>query len=545
MKIETSLFLAAAAFASSSSSATSVTADKQQRLVLFAGPHGAASSTIEAFYRKFASTAGGEKHGSFGGWEWPDLAELPLVKETGVAADSALSLLVTGDDEDDLQEQIMARIHKLWTRDDRPSVFLGSDELDRIGVNPYTGRNALHAAHRLANRLGVEPQSVEVVMNYRTPRIDQWISIWKHLTKESEERYRPFLCTTHHIHAKKVWEMLDTAMNPLKVAHSYREDKFRVTLVDMAKVVANERDVVHVIGCDVLGLPCGGQHPGWIDGLFDHTFFKGHEDREYPNFGEEMERDMETLFRNRDCHHASSLAGDSSVRVVNSDKAKMLLSKCDDSLNSEYKRLADTTTLYNELRHLRQCAEPDLTFEMINAKVDAGAENITIADPKDATTVDAKASLIEDLEEAEEVIKEEEEEIKAEEAEINEEIAEQEDGRGSGGNDGVDIDAEDAEDVAKEMEAVDAEIKSHPGGEAALAAKSGEEGDDYESPDAKSALSSALGVLVPVVVVGAIIAFFVRRRRSSGRQPLPVEFASVDEEFGDATMEDMQPRFTD
>lgn len=524
--------------------ASSVEANDAQRLVIFAGPHGAASTTIETFYRRFASDAGGPKHGSFAKWDWPNLQDddMPLVSQTEVPADSALSLLVTADDKEDLQEEIMQKLHKLWTREDRPNIILGTEELDRIGLNPFTGYNALHAVKRIANRLELSHESIEIVLNYRTPRIDQWISIWKHITKESLERYRPFLCTVRELNVRKVWEMLDTAMNPLKVAQKYRENGFRVTLIDMAKAKENERDVVHVLGCDVLGLPCGGLHPNWIDGLYNKTFFEGHEDREYPNFSDSQISKLDATFRNRDCFYKDALAGDTMLKVVNAEK-NSIWEECHGEMISEYQRLADTTNLFNELRKQRECAEDDVTVDMITGETQVekeGSENITIAKPEDAATVEEKEDIIEDLEEKKEAIKEEEKQIDEEEEEINEEIGEQEDAVGGNAESAKDTEEE---DVKAAIEEVEEEIKENPDSEAALAAKSGEDAD-YKSPDASS--GATFGVLVPAVVVGALVLLIiVRRRRANARQPLPVEFAQVDEEFGDATMEDMQPRYVD
>lgn len=102
------------------------------------------------------------------------------------------------------------------TYDNYQNLVLGSEELDRFGKAPWSGRNGIQVIQNLAKLLN--HPAMEVVVNYRTPRQEQWFSIWKPLSTldaeiegKPDSTYSEWICTDYD----KVWEYLDCVANPL------------------------------------------------------------------------------------------------------------------------------------------------------------------------------------------------------------------------------------------------------------------------------------------------------------------------------------------
>lgn len=53
---------------------------------------------------------------------------------------------------------------------------MGTEEFDRVGKNPDTHYDGLYAMKSVVDavKLHSSPSDVTVVLNYRTPRVDQW-----------------------------------------------------------------------------------------------------------------------------------------------------------------------------------------------------------------------------------------------------------------------------------------------------------------------------------------------------------------------------------
>lgn len=93
-----------------------------------------------------------------------------------------------------------------------PNIIWGTEELDRFGKVPWSGRNGLLAMEKVWDLIRL-PQ-LEVIVNYRRPHRDQWISIWKQLTRmDGNVTYSEFICDEEQY--SRLWEYLDCVANPL------------------------------------------------------------------------------------------------------------------------------------------------------------------------------------------------------------------------------------------------------------------------------------------------------------------------------------------
>jgi hypothetical protein len=127
------------------------------------------------------------------------------------------------------------------------------------------------------------------VVNYRTPRHKQWISIWKQLAsletslfKTGDRSYKEWICDTdsdsdsnnnNNNNNNKVWEYLDCVANPLGLVHELLTKlpsmtAITVTLLDIGDISNKGLDIYHVSACDILNLPCMN---GWVRGIHNRT----------------------------------------------------------------------------------------------------------------------------------------------------------------------------------------------------------------------------------------------------------------------------------
>ena len=149
---------------------------------------------------------------AFQNWTWPQVNN-----GKGFAA-----LVI--EDESSQSSLILQSIREAWNANtsssSRPTttnnIVLGSEELDRFGTTPSTHRNGIRAIFQIINAtttttdqdLSSSPPSTQIVVNYRRPRRDQWISIWKEVTAgghNSTKSYQDFMCSPENYIDK--WEL--------------------------------------------------------------------------------------------------------------------------------------------------------------------------------------------------------------------------------------------------------------------------------------------------------------------------------------------------
>jgi len=179
------------------------------------------------------------------------------------------------------------------------------------------GHNARYDAmtpmNKIVETIGMEDDSnnedvdVTVILNYRTPRIEQWLSIWKE--DDPVLSYTEFMCKSYHNlddpDLKKVRiSQLSASMNALNAAFVFLKRGWKVKLIDLEGVKEFNKDVTHVIGCDILMGECE-------DGFISRHDKYRTPDEDVPDIGNEIDEDearkMEELFRFRDCGFESLL----------------------------------------------------------------------------------------------------------------------------------------------------------------------------------------------------------------------------------------------
>jgi hypothetical protein len=332
-------------------SAPALSNPPQKRLVVLAGPHKSASTSTQYFFlRRASDEPKSRRKEAFQNWTWPWFNTTHLRHQV---PDKVLSLIVTRHDEEDRRDEILRFLADLWKRD--PSnLIIGTEEFDRFGETPWTGRDGIRPIEEILEFLPVDPEKLEIVVMYRTPRYLHWLSIWKQITT-GKTSYHDFICPSGRTKDAfpRVWEGLATAANPMGLVEVLRNKNWNVVLIDMGGVEQKGLDISHTVACDVLQVPCKN---GMVEGVMVQVRANQRSKRD-PNITLEHKIEIERLLRLRDCAYAPQLESDPGVHVLHRHS---LWQNCSDTeSNAKYK---NTTFLLSMLQHLAGCQENDRNF---------------------------------------------------------------------------------------------------------------------------------------------------------------------------------------
>jgi hypothetical protein len=314
------------------------------KLVFLAGPKYAGSNSIHQFFLDHASTYNGNQiHPSFLSWSWPGIYG-PLVIEQlekyNLPPRSAFDLLLTEANNEELQEYMMGQIASAMENGD---VVIGTTQFD----DPQPGIDVMQRIEKLA------PGSLEtnVVLMYRWPRIDQWITAW---SSDFNDDYWSFLCAEKDsAEYQAVLQVLDVAMNPLRLAWKYTGVGFRVKLVDWSGI--EQRDISQVVACDVMGYIDCNENGNVIGGLWKENIHLNEKEHELPDYvTPEIQRFMAELLEFRDC--TFMFLGMGAGRPLNIVLRNQLWRYCDENAIETYKEEAGSSALiYDRFREKINC----------------------------------------------------------------------------------------------------------------------------------------------------------------------------------------------
>ena len=315
----------------------------KKKIIVFVGPHETDAVGVSNFFVNYASANEEyEPLESFNGWIWP-LIDDEIIKKP---ANHAFDLLVTDPDNEDIQTTLVGGIVDAWNNSER-GVIIGSLNFDSIGENPYSNYDPIDALYRIEEALGINYEDLTVVVNYRSPRIDHWSSIWNnHFTSDN---YDDFICSDGD-QSDKRWEWLDTVMNPFKIAKECYDRGWNVAVVDQEGAINAGLDTSHTIACQLMdGVNCkNGLVVGLEDVVSDPL-------TAIPmNLTDDDRRDLEQIFRERDCHFKYELKDMPRFMILNQRTA---WSTCSDQHKTYYEQFADTDFMLNLLKSQKKCGE--------------------------------------------------------------------------------------------------------------------------------------------------------------------------------------------
>jgi hypothetical protein len=275
-----------------------------RRLVIFAGPHKSASSSVQELFMNTASSqhpGNMRHHPSLQNWTWPfNPRRHSYLPRKGFAP------LVT--EGPGYVQLIHDTILDVWEHNDT-NLILGTEELDRFGTAPWSHRNGIEAIQGVYNI--TQPREFQVVVNYRRPRRDQWISIWKQLTRSEPKPYSEFICNENVEEQLRIWEYLDCVANPLGLVQALLQQQWAVRLLDMEGIAHQKWDVGHVLACHVLQVPCEDH---WLPGMHRPMFVNTKTGN--PELSQHQLNDLEWALRQRDCGYRTYLESHTSTTTT-------------------------------------------------------------------------------------------------------------------------------------------------------------------------------------------------------------------------------------
>jgi len=338
-----------------------------KKLFFFAGPHKSASTSVEKFFANWAKNGHVPEHPHtmpLGFWRWPQFDPDAGAKQYG-------KLVKNKDDKDYLNKALDAI--QTGFDDSDNGVFLGTEEFDQVGPDKFL--DAMPVMEAIVDRLKVDHKDIKVVINYRTPRVEQWISVWKHAGDDYDgASYSDFMCKAHGNEQDKKYRlsMIGAEMNPLGAAKIFLERGWQVALVDMGGVEKEGKHVVHTIGCDILMAACDN---GVIHSLQDYTPHKNAVEKDFNELNEEETAKIEKLFQYRDCSYQKDLQNYIKKGQMEVFYQDSLWADCGDNADY-YKKFKDNTPmLYNALLGQLECKDNPHGLD-VGSDMDAALNNV-------------------------------------------------------------------------------------------------------------------------------------------------------------------------
>ena len=295
----------------------------RKRLVVLVGPHKAACTHVQNFF--FSHLAHLPKKGN------------SLVKGTSLALQEwafpgrtgkSFASLSLGIATPNQQEAALRAIEMVWNQTNQ-HVMIATELLDVVGQAEFVC-DSKPVLLKILERLGMSDEfqhhthhPLDIVINFRTPRVDQWISTWKQMTEFENRKtktYRGWMCRNTSV----AYELLHNAKDPFMIVQTYVEllaehnISGKVHVISMSGVEQRGLDIAHVMACQVLGVSC---QDGWVQGISNETH-RANVRTADPRITDQEREDIDWLLRQRDCAHAPKMlqllqGDDPPLQIVN------------------------------------------------------------------------------------------------------------------------------------------------------------------------------------------------------------------------------------
>ena len=362
----------------------------KKRLVIFVGPHKSASTTIQSFFVEHISnaywripnnqtnvanttntanttttttTTASSSSWALKDWTWPFE---PYAMNRQAFSDLVVNY-PTKDQywHDTRRAELYYTLSYVWEDPMTTHMMFGDEEFDRMGDTPWSQRDSIRVLHNIVQFL--QPPQLDFVVHYRTPRLEQWISIWKQTSKNGGTPYSWFVCQHY-----KAWEHLNSVANPLGIVDTLRRQGWNVTLIDMGGVERDGLDIAHVLACQVLHVPCTER--GWIVGFQEQRLVTNHRTGD-PELSPLQRKELEWLLRQRDCSYRQSLQSDPRVTIVQQDS---LWDDCDYYDSKLQQMLRNSTKLLYLIQSQVDCSPEANQTNITSLRQSSKRSNIII-----------------------------------------------------------------------------------------------------------------------------------------------------------------------
>lgn len=307
-----------------------------KHLIFLAGPHRSDGKEVNYFFHKYATSS---NENGLKGWLWPEIEEeLPGEKH------EYFENLFWNHNNSTIQDVLMQGIKSAWEQS-MYGVIVGAEGFDNTRGAPDS--MGLKTMNKIIDSLGVQAQHVYVVMMYKTPRLDQWVNLFR---GNSDGDYHNFVCNEEYSE-----HLANIDMNPFMLSAVFRAQGWNVATVDTTGAEMKGQDASHSIACELM--PLVQCENGWIRELQNQTT-----EREIVNLQEfkalppQKMNELEGMFLARDCHYRNLLQSDDSFFAINKER---IWNECEDSdyAQGRYEQLTDPKYFFDLMKTQVGCSQ--------------------------------------------------------------------------------------------------------------------------------------------------------------------------------------------
>lgn len=313
------------------------------KIVFLAGPHNAAFTSVKIFLSKFSGPfrIGHQRTKSMNYWRWGGGENIEKLVTNPDSAESVLSELKNA--------------NKLEAN----GMVLASPMFDQVG--PYATYDALKSMKKVTDYFHVSPSDVTVILHYRAPRVEQFISMWKHTTPEGMS-FTDWMCDAYPDEKEKALKLdqLGARMNPLNAAVEFLKAGYDVKLVDLGGLTPDQH-ILHVVGCEILqGYCINGRIYKHEDNVPQHNVGE----KKFDELTKKGDYDnAEKLFQLRDCAYQKALEGyEGNGKFEFLHKNATVWSTCEAA---------------NEENYIRLAHEPEIMYSALLSQLDCGDKKVS------------------------------------------------------------------------------------------------------------------------------------------------------------------------
>lgn len=184
-------------------------------------------------------------------------------------------------------------IGKYW--DEGYNIVFGTEAMDMVIKLPE-GPSMIHKVSNYILPKDIDGDQVNVVVMYRTPKIDHLISMWhQNCPKQTDEHFYKWISTTTNtLGPLDALGMVDFFLN---------QTNWNVDLVNLEGMKEENWDVSNFVACKILGEKCIGKV---IKGLYDGSepvMANVRSGQRGPNVPNETLDDMDIVLNSYDCNY--------------------------------------------------------------------------------------------------------------------------------------------------------------------------------------------------------------------------------------------------
>jgi len=296
-----------------------VEANCDTNLFVLAGPRRAATSSVADFLYQYARGAQpnreqGKVYHPLANFRWPMVYGKYSNNTEHDTPYKRFNHLVTDYDDENLRNEILQAIKTDYDIADVWGVIFGGEEFEQVGIHAKEGYDAIRAVRDAVDVTGAKDECVTVIINYRVPRFQHWVSLYSDTMRDSSMPYNEHMCVEESMTTRV--EELGRSMNAMYLAETYLAEGWNVKMIDMGGVDRDGTDVAHSVACDVMGGKCDDN--GWVKN-HDEVFSNAALEYDFDHLSEKEQEASEKLFRYRDCAFQESLAGNPAFSIVRRD----------------------------------------------------------------------------------------------------------------------------------------------------------------------------------------------------------------------------------